>query len=354
MKIAVLLSGGVDSSVALRLLMDEGHEVEAFYLKIWLEDDVSFLGDCPWEEDLSYVRAICEDLHVPLHILPLQREYYDNVVSYAVKELKAGRTPSPDLFCNKMIKFGVFYNAIDDSYDKVATGHYGKIIERDGGFYLSLAPDPVKDQTYFLAQLSKDQLKRALFPLGDLMKKEVRELAQKYNLPTKDRKDSQGICFLGKIKFRDFVNSYLGEETGEIRNEENEIVLGKHKGFWFYTIGQRTGLGLSGGPWYVSKKDIENNIIYVSHKEYTPETQRDSFTVGEFNWINNEPDKTELKLKLRHGPKLYNCVIRPEYKNDIMVSAEVKLDQKDQGIAPGQFAVFYDNEICLGCGKIIK
>ena len=227
MKIAVLVSGGVDSSVVLKLLKDEGkHELTAYYLQIWLEDELSFLGECPWEEDLSYVRQVCEQLDVPLKIVPLQKEYRERVVSYVIDELNNGRTPSPDILCNERVKFGAFFDAIDESYDKVASGHYAQVIEKEGHFELHRAPDPVKDQTYFLSSLRQDQLARALFPIGHLEKHEVRDLAESFDLPNKSRKDSQGICFLGKIKYSDFVKFHMGEKEGEVVELETGKVMG--------------------------------------------------------------------------------------------------------------------------------
>ena len=250
MKIAVLLSGGVDSSVALRLLKDEGYNVTAFYLKIWLQDEFSFLGDCPWEEDLEYARAVCKQADVPLEIINMQTEYWDSVVSYTISEIKEGRTPNPDMFCNRLIKFGQFINKIDSSFEKVASGHYAKVQLEQGKYILKTSPDPIKDQTYFLAYLTQKQLSRALFPIGTYNKKEIRKLAEKYKLPNMNRKDSQGICFLGKIKFSDFIKHHLGEIEGEIIDIDTNKVMGKHKGYYFYTIGQRSGLRLGGGPWY--------------------------------------------------------------------------------------------------------
>ncbi|NKB67310.1 MAG: tRNA 2-thiouridine(34) synthase MnmA, partial [Candidatus Latescibacteria bacterium] len=307
MKIAVLLSGGVDSSVALRLLADQGHDITAFYLKIWLEDERAFLGDCPWETDLGFARAVCADLDVPLQIIPLQAEYLDQVVSYALAELQAGRTPSPDIFCNQRIKFGAFYDRIDAAYDKVASGHYARIEQKGDRFLLKRAPDPVKDQTYFLSHLSQAQLARALFPIGHLRKAQVRQLATRHGLATQDRKDSQGICFLGKISYRDFVSSHLGQRPGDIRERESGRLLGPHQGYWFYTIGQRQGLGLSGGPWYVVGKDTQANIVYVSHKEHFANHTRHQFTVARLNWIAGPPDRPDVQVKLRHGPQLGNC-----------------------------------------------
>lgn len=349
MKIAVLVSGGVDSSLALKLLKEQGHQLTAFYLKIWLEDELAFLGDCPWEQDLDYVRAVCQKEGVPLEIVSLQKEYWQEVVSYVIAEVKQGRTPNPDMLCNQRIKFGMFYSKIDASFNKVATGHYAQVEEIDGVYHLYRAPDPIKDQTYFLAYLSQAQLARALFPIGHLTKQEVRELAHKYNLPTKDRKDSQGICFLGKLKFNDFIKAHVGEKPGALIEFETKKHLGTHKGFWFHTIGQRQGSGLAGGPWYVVAKDIENNIVYMSRNYYSAEKERDTFTISAYNWITGQvPAKKELQVKMRHGKQLYNCTLEPIASDRYQIS----LKGKDQGIAPGQFAVLYDGQECLGAGII--
>ncbi|GAB4331948.1 MAG: tRNA 2-thiouridine(34) synthase MnmA [Calditrichia bacterium] len=350
MKIAVLLSGGVDSSVALRLLKEEGHDITAYYLKIWLEDELSFLGECPWEEDLRFARGVCEQAGVPLKVLSLQREYWDTIVAYSIRELKAGRTPNSDMFCNRLIKFGKFFDKIDEHYDKVASGHYAHIEQKNGLFWLKRTPDPVKDQTYFLAYMRQGQLARALFPLGPYTKKQVRDLAQQFDLPNKDRKDSQGICFLGQIKYRDFVEHHLGENPGDFVDVDSQRVIGRHRGYWFYTIGQRQGLGLSDGPWYVVRKDIENNIIYISKKRLVENKLRNEFEVENFNWISIKPDSpANLQVKLRHGPDYYNCELQLLQEN----RGKVILDRPDQGIAPGQFAVFYDGDTCLG-GAIIS
>ena len=352
MKIAVLVSGGVDSSVALRLLHDQGHDITAFYLKIWLEDELAYLGDCPWEEDLEYVRAVCAQIDVPLEVMPLQRAYWDRVVSYTIAEIKAGRTPNPDIMCNLQVKFGAFYDAIGDRFEKIATGHYARVEERDGLFHLMCAPDAVKDQTYFLSQLTQQQLSKALFPIGHLAKPEVRALAQRFDLPNKDRKDSQGICFLGKLKFREFVEHHVGTNKGPLVEFETNKVVGQHDGFWFYTIGQRQGIGLSGGPWYVVAKDPVKNIIFISTKYHEEDKPRDQFNVAAVNWITGkEPNKSGLEVKMRHGPKKYTCRLgKGTHGSDVWT---VHLNEHDQGIAPGQFAVFYDGDECLGGGVIV-
>ena len=350
MKIAVLLSGGVDSSVALRLLKDEGHNLTAFYLKIWLQDEFSFLGECPWEEDLKYARSVCDKVKLPLEIIPLQTEYWDNVVSYTIEEIKEGRTPNPDIFCNSLIKFGEFYEKIDDSYEKVASGHYARVEKENEKYFLKTSPDPVKDQTYFLAYLTQRQLSRALFPIGKFTKQEIRKLAKEYDLPTMARRDSQGICFLGQIKFNEFIKHHLGEIEGDIIDVDTNKVMGKHPGYYYYTIGQRSGLRLGGGPWYVVRKDVEKNIVFISRENKT-DLDRYEFRVGKLNWISEiSPVKKELKVKIRHGANSYDCFIELMDEETL----NVKLAKPDKGIASGQFAVFYDRDFCLGGGVILQ
>jgi len=348
MKVAVLLSGGVDSSVALKLLKNQGHELKAFYLKIWLEDELSFLGSCPWEEDLKFVEEVCETENIPLEIVSLQKEYFDQIVSYTIGEIKVGRTPNPDVLCNQRIKFGVFYDRFKGDFDKIATGHYADIEEIDGKFYLKRNPDKVKDQTYFLSSLSQEQLSKVTFPIAQLLKKEVRVLAENFKLPNMNRKDSQGLCFLGKIKFREFIKSNLGIKKGDIIDIDTGKKLGEHEGFYYYTIGQRHGLDLSGGPWFVVKKDTEKNIIYISNQEFIEDKAKDEFVVTNLNWIPEKPNKTNFLVKLRHGENFYNGTLEYLDKN----KAKLKIDGKDTGAAPGQFAVFYDDKYCLGSGII--
>jgi len=356
MKIACLLSGGVDSSVALCLLKEQGFNVTAFYLKVWLEDELSFLGDCPWGEDLEYAAAVCDKLNVPLKIIDMQKDYLNTVVEYSINELRAGRTPSPDIMCNRNIKFGKFIDKIDCSYDMIASGHYAQIEKVEDKYYLKSAPDEIKDQTYFLTYLNQNQLSRIKFPIGQYTKKEVRQLAMQFNLPTKDRKDSQGICFLGKIKYADFVKYHLGEKEGDVIDITNGLKISTHKGYWFFTIGQRHGLGLGGGPWYIVKKDIEKNIIYISTEKMNLSVSRNKFFVRDVNWVPENPLEQQknvetaisLQVRLRHGAKKYNCQIRNDDQNKIFV----ELTEKDEGIASGQFAVFYDGVYCLGGGII--
>jgi len=356
-KIGVLLSGGVDSSTALVSLKEKfpGADITAYYLKIWLEDELASLGSCPWEEDMEYARGVCEMTDIPLKVVSLQREYWDRVVSYTVSELKAGRTPSPDIFCNQRIKFGAFLDRVGERFDKVASGHYAVISEDDDGiFHIHRSPDPVKDQTYFLSHLSQEQAAIAMFPIGGMMKSEVRDLAERWDIPAKSRKDSQGICFLGKIKYTDFVRHYMGDKEGDILEAETGRKLGTHKGTWFYTIGQRSGLGLSGGPWYVVSKNMDENIVTVAGTPEALAVARSCFTAVNPNWISKVPNlPARLTIKLRHGPKLIGALIRSlSVSEDGKERLEVTMDESDRGLAPGQFAVFYDGDDCLGGAMI--
>lgn len=352
MKIAVLTSGGVDSSVALRLLKDEGHKLQAFYLKIWLEDELSYMGTCPWEEDLSYVRQICDEIGVSLEVVPMQKEYWERVVAYTVAEARAGRTPNPDVLCNQQIKFGQFYEVIDKSFEKVATGHYAQVKETDEGFILKRAPDPIKDQTYFLAAISQKQLSRALFPIGKYVKNEVRALAKEFTLPNQNRKDSQGVCFLGKIPFADFLKHHLGERPGDFINIGTKMAVGEHKGYWFYTIGQRQGLGLSGGPWFVVKKDVKKNLVYLAQGYQPEEVYKTEFEIGPIHLISphRRAVSGEQLVKIRHGAATHPCVVKGK---------KVVLKEPVHGVAAGQFAVFYipdaegGGDICLGSAVIV-
>lgn len=350
MNIAVLLSGGVDSSVALKLVKDKGHDVTAFYLKVWMEDDFSF-GDCPWEEDVEYVKKVCGQLDVHFDIIPMQREYFKRVVEYALGELRSGRTPNPDMMCNRFIKFGAFYEKYGHEFDRIASGHYAKTkTDCSGHPHLMTNPDPVKDQTYFLSQMTIDQFKKAAFPLGDLDKKQVRELAKKWDLVNAGRKDSQGICFLGKINYRQFLEKYVGEKTGQIIEKSTGKILGTHQGYWFYTIGQRSGLDLGGGPWFVIEKDSAENTIYVSHGYDPAEVYVDQFEIENMNWINHLPglDKERVRFKIRHSPVFNDGVITALHNNKILV----KSDEKIAGVAQGQFGVIYKNGECFGGGVI--
>ncbi|MDX1630440.1 MAG: tRNA 2-thiouridine(34) synthase MnmA [Thermoanaerobaculia bacterium] len=347
--IAVLLSGGVDSSVALHDLVEEGHDCIAFYLKVWLEDELSHLGRCPWEEDLRYARAVCESLSVPLEVVPFQRLYQERIVSELVRQLRSGRTPSPDVWCNRRVKFGAFLERVESSFDRVASGHYARL-ERydDGRVGLRTAADPVKDQTYFLCQLTRSQLRRCRLPLGSLTKEEVRDRARRAGLPTAERPDSQGICFLGKLRYDEFVEAHLGEEPGPIVEAGSGEILGRHRGFWFYTLGQRRGLGLSGGPWYVVGKRVASNRVLVSREPLEKGSATDRFLLPDPHWILEPPEPGRYRVKVRHGPRFVDARLEARDGG----SVQLLLDEPDPGLAPGQYGVVYHGDRCLGGGEM--
>ena len=356
MKIAVLISGGVDSAVVVHKLFNEGHDLHLFYIRISNDNGE---GECSYEEDIEMCRLIASKYRLPLTEVSLHQEYWDYVMDYALKTVKKGLTPHPDMMCNKIIKFGFFEDRWGHDFDKTATGHYASIKEKDGIYYLATAKDPVKDQTDFLAQLSQKQLSHLLFPLGDLSKIEVRNLAKEANLPNANRKDSQGICFLGKINYRDFIKRHLGNCQGDVIEIETGKKIGEHNGFWFYTIGQRKGLGLGGGPWFVVKKDTVKNIIYVSKGYDTPLQYGKEISLTEPNWISFNPfekgniKEMDLAFKIRHVPEFHSGKLLME---DSGCELKLESNQDIQGIAPGQYAIFYtpDQKICLGSALITK
>lgn len=357
MKIAVLASGGVDSSVVVHLLKEQGYAPDLYYIKIGMEDKDGYIS-CPAEDDMTIVNWLGRHYGLHVEMVSLHTEYWENVVAYTIEQVKRGLTPNPDMMCNKMIKFGIFNDRWGKEYDKIATGHYATTTEMDGKVYLSTSPDPVKDQTDFLSQMSGEQVARAMFPIGHMMKNEVREIAKNAHLPSATRKDSQGICFLGKIHYNDFIKRYLGERKGDIIELETGKKIGEHTGYWFHTIGQRRGLGLGGGPWFVVKKDVEQNIIYVS-QGYDPETQYGNVVnLRGFNYITDPYDigaveqgeREDILFKIRHTPEYTKGTI--EKIGDIY---RIRAEEKQQGIAAGQFATVYDKtgKICIGGGEII-
>jgi tRNA-specific 2-thiouridylase len=275
-------------------------------------------------------------------------------VAYTIDKAKQGLTPNPDVMCNKLIKFGVFEQRVGYNFDKTATGHYATTIEQNGKIYLGTAKDPVKDQTDFLAQINYLQVSKLMFPVGNLMKSEVRDIALKAQLPSAKRQDSQGICFLGKVNYNEFIRRYLGVKTGPIVELETGKILGHHHGYWFHTVGQRKGLGLSGGPWYVIKKDVEANIVWAS-KGYDVETQYGyEFEMKDFHFITENPwmntaESADICFKIRHTPEFTQGKIHKTSSGYRIVSSE-----KLQGIAAGQFGVVYDRDahICIGSGEI--
>lgn len=351
MKIAALVSGGVDSSVTVPVLKEQGYDPHIFYIKIGMEDDEAFM-DCPSEEDIEITTWIAKKYGCKFDIVDLQKEYWSSVVKYTIDTVRQGQTPNPDIMCNLMVKFGAFNEKYGAGYDKISTGHYATTYENDEGIFLTTASDRVKDQTYFLGQISYAQLNKVMFPIGHLQKSEVRQQAINMNLPSAYRPDSQGICFLGKINYNDFIRGHVGEKQGAIVELETDKVIGEHKGFWFHTIGQRRGLGLSNGPWFVVKKDIKRNIIYVSNG-YDPAAQyNNEIWLNHIHFLNPNHDYSKLyqvKFKIRHQPEFNSGTLQRDEKGISIIS-----DSKISGIAPGQFAVLYDLEekTCLGSGMI--
>ncbi|MDR1115858.1 MAG: tRNA 2-thiouridine(34) synthase MnmA [Tannerella sp.] len=354
MEIAALVSGGVDSSVMVHLLKEAGYDPAIFYIRIGMEDKDGYI-DCPSEEDIEITAFIAKKYGCRMEVVSLHEEYWEKVVSYTIDSVKRGLTPNPDIMCNRYIKFGCFEDKWGKDFDRIATGHYATVTATGGKIWLSTAKDPVKDQTDFLGQITGLQISKLMFPIGHLMKSEVRAIAEEQNLPSAKRKDSQGICFLGKINYNDFVERHLGKHPGEIIELETGKTIGRHNGYWFHTIGQRKGLGLSGGPWFVIRKDVENNIIYVSNG-YDPETQYGrTVNLQGFHFITEDPwgafdDEREITFKVRHTPEITRGRIRRT--GDLY---SVSSDKKIQGIAPGQFTVVYDKEyrLCYGSGMII-
>jgi len=313
----------VDSSLALNLACAAGHTVTAFYLQIWFQEDFrNFWDACPWEDDLAYARAVCDQARVQLRVVPLTCHYWDHVVSACVADIAAGRTPNPDVLCNSRIKFGAFMEYLHSEhagqFDRVASGHYARLDRwpTHDGTGAALPPilrccaDAVKDQTYFLAALSPAQLASAMFPLGALPKASVRTLAQAGRLPPAERKDSQGICFLGKVKFSEFVAQHLGTCPGSFVDADTGRRVGTHNGVWFYTIGQRKGIQLSGGPWYVVSKDPGRNLVYISSAYHAADKRRSTFRVGLFSWLGdarpaqgrNSGLRVKVRVAMRHFP----------------------------------------------------
>ena len=262
-RIAVLLSGGVDSSVVVYEFARLGLHPDCFYIKIGPEEKEEW--DCSSEEDMEMATAVAYKYGCKLEVVDCHREYWDQVTKYTMDKVKAGLTPNPDVMCNRIIKFGAFHEKRGHDYDLIATGHYAQTEMIDGKKWLTTSPDPVKDQTDFLAQIYDWQLQKAIFPIGHYMKDEVRQIAEREHLVNAKRKDSQGICFLGKINYTDYIKMYVGEKPGDVLELETGKLIGRHNGHWFYTIGQRKGLGFGGGPWFIVKKDIEKNVLYVSH-----------------------------------------------------------------------------------------
>jgi tRNA-specific 2-thiouridylase len=333
------LSGGVDSSVSAALLQEQGYRVVGVYMKNWTQD----IGGvaCPWAEDLADARAAAAVLDIPFKIFDFQDEYRQRVVDVMVAEYESGRTPNPDVLCNEDIKFKLFLEtALADGADLIATGHYART--KDG--QLLMGHDHHKDQTYFLYRVTKEALGKTLFPVGELEKPEVRRLAEKFRLPTATKPDSQGICFVGEVGIKAFLEDRVEAVPGPVML--GDTVVGEHDGAIFYTIGQRHGLGIGGGkPFYVTGKDMKTNTVYVTDDPNDLSLERDEFGLQDLHWIGAAPEVGKTyKVRIRHGGRLTAGVLEK--------GSRIRLTKPERAVAVGQSAVLYDGDLCLGGGII--
>lgn len=354
-RVIVGMSGGVDSSVTALLLKEQGYEVAGAFMKNWEEEEGQF---CQASVDFADAQAVCDKLQIELHSINFAKEYWAEVFSYFLDEYRAGRTPNPDILCNKEIKFKVFLDyakRLGATY--LATGHYCQSRLVDGQVELLKGADPLKDQSYFLHSLSQEQLVQSLFPVGHLPKTEVRELARKADLPTHTKKDSVGICFIGEKKFKSFLNEYLPAQPGEMVSTEGQS-LGKHEGLMFYTLGQRQGLKIGGrkdgdeSPWYVAAKDLANNRLVVAQGNEHPSLFSKALVAERIHWINGEPQTFpfRVKAKTRYRQPDQDCSVERLGQGQY----RVVFDQGQRAVTPGQSVVFYQGETCLGGGIIVS
>jgi tRNA-specific 2-thiouridylase len=354
-RVVIGLSGGVDSAVAALLLKQAGHQLTAVFMKNWDDDDDQ--AYCPAKQDLLDARNICERLDIELQSVSFSAEYWNRVFRHFLDEYQAGRTPNPDILCNQEIKFRAFLDyALAHGADVIATGHYARI-ERDTTTRLLRAADGNKDQTYFLHTLNQSQLEHSLFPIGDLEKTVVRELAAQAGFRNHDKKDSTGICFIGERKFRDFLERYLPRQPGEIRSLDDEVI-GHHRGLMFYTIGQREGLGIGGrkgsdgNPWYVAGKDTGRNILRVVQGVNHPALFNRRLRTGRLHWIAGSAPSQPLACtaRIRYRQPDQYCLVTQDPEG----SGIVEFREPQRAVTPGQSVVFYDGEVCLGGGVIEK
>lgn len=351
MRVVVGMSGGVDSSVAAYLMKQQGHEVLGVFMNNWEEKDDR--GVCTSQKDWDDVRRVCDVIDIPYYSVNFAREYKERVFAHFLEEYQKCRTPNPDVLCNREIKFNVFLNFAETlGAEKLVTGHFANLGRQGDKVTLLRAKDENKDQTYFLYMLGQRALSRACFPVGGLLKSEVREIARKQGLPTSEKKDSTGVCFIGERDFRAFLKTYLPAQGGDMVDESGRVV-GHHEGLMYYTLGQRRGLGIGGGGngqrWFVIEKDVKHNRLIVSQGEddrlYTPRAE-----ASEATWISGEAPGTEIEcmVRLRHRQPLQKCRIQ--------ISGEkvhMEFDRPQRAVTPGQSAVFYQGDVCLG-GAIVE
>ncbi len=353
-RIILGMSGGVDSSVAALQLKEQGYDVIGVFMKNW--DDTDEFGHCTAEVDAEDVRRVCDQIDIPFYTVNFEKEYSEKVFQYFLDEYKNGRTPNPDVMCNREIKFGEFLQkGLDLGADYIATGHYARLENRDGEYVLLRGNDANKDQTYFLHALNQYQLSKTMFPIGHLPKPQVRELAAAANLATAKKKDSTGVCFIGERNFKEFLSQYLPARPGDIQTLEGEV-KGRHDGLMYYTLGQRQGLGIGGSgtgePWFVADKDLERNILYVVQGDKHPRLYSKGLSATDVNWISpRKPEGTftcTAKFRYRQPDQGVRVTLGADG------TAEVVFDQLQKAVTPGQSVVLYDGDICLGGGIIDK
>ena len=352
-KVIIGMSGGVDSSVAALLLLQQGYDVEGLFMKNWEDDDED--DYCAAAEDLADAQSVCDKIGIKLHSVNFSDQYWDRVFQNFLDEYKAGRTPNPDILCNKEIKFKAFLDyAIDLGADYIATGHYVRRGDKDGKTQLLKGLDNNKDQSYFLYTLNQHQLSHALFPIGEMDKADVRKMAEEAELTTFNKKDSTGICFIGERKFKDFLERYLPAQPGEIQDPAGNVI-GKHHGLMYYTLGQRKGLGIGGlkdqteEPWFSVAKDLERNVLIAAQGQDNDLLFHDSLTASQLHWTSTAPPTDQkLMAKVRYRQADQECMI-------IQLDDQqctVEFEQPQRAITPGQSIVFYHHDECLGGGII--
>jgi len=353
--IIVGMSGGVDSSVTALELLKQGHQVTGLFMKNWEEDDGTEY--CTAMEDLADAQQVCDKLGIELKTVNFATEYWDEVFEVFLSEFKAGRTPNPDILCNKHVKFKAFLNyAIEDlGAEYIATGHYARVKQENGEFFLLKGLDPNKEQSYFLYTLGQKALSKSLFPIGHLYKPDIRKLAEKAGFANYRKKDSTGICFIGERKFKEFLQRYLPTQPGEMRTPEGQYIA-QHQGLMYYTLGQRQGLGIGGvknapdEPWYVLEKDLKNNVLIVGQGHNHPLMLDNTLEASQLDWCNEKPLTTTIQCaaKTRYRQADQRCRVEPISDERVKVIFE----NAQRAITPGQSVVFYDGEVCLGGGII--